>query len=163
MVLNVIPKDGGNDYSGEIFVTGATSDFQSDNLTQRVQDAGLSSANSLKDTYDINPSIGGPIAQDKLWFYASGRFTQSRLFAGGTYFNKNAGDPDNFFYEPDFDRQAFHGNWSNSGSTRFHVPGHPEGQDRDLLRLPTRVQVRPDWNRHGRLGRRQPGHAGGFL
>ena len=119
VVLNVIPKDGGNDYSGEIFVTGATSDFQSDNLTQRVQDAGLSSANSLKDTYDINPSFGGPIARDKLWFYASGRFTQSRMFAGGTYFNKNAGDPDNFFYEPDFDRQAFHGNWSNSASTRF--------------------------------------------
>ena len=119
VVLNVIPKEGGNDYSGEIFVTGATSDFQSDNLTERVQDAGLSSANSLKDTYDINPSYGGPIARDKLWFYASGRFTQSRMFAGGTYYNKNADDPNNFFYEPDFDRQAFHGNWSNSGTTRF--------------------------------------------
>jgi hypothetical protein len=119
VVLNVIPKEGGNDYSGEVFVTGATGDFQSDNLTERVQEKGLSSANTLKDTYDINPSFGGPIAQDKLWFYASGRFTQSRMFAGGTYYNKNAGDPDNFFYEPDFDRQAFHGNWSNSASTRF--------------------------------------------
>ena len=119
VVLNVIPKEGGNDYSGEIFVTGATGDFQSDNLTERVQEKGLSSANTLKDTYDINPSIGGPIAQDKLWFYASGRFTQSRMFAGGTYYNKNAGDPNNFFYEPDLDRQAFHGNWSNSASTRF--------------------------------------------
>ena len=119
VVLNVIPKEGGNDYSGEVFVTGATGDFQSDNLTERVQEKGLSSANTLKDTYDINPSFGGPIAQDKLWFYASGRFTQSRMFAGGTYYNKNAGDPNNFFYEPDFDRQAFHGNWSNSASTRF--------------------------------------------
>ncbi len=119
VVLNVIPKEGGNDYSGEIFVTGATSDFQSDNLTDRIVERGLSSANSLKDTYDINPSYGGPIVQDKLWFYASGRFTQSRMFAGGTYYNKNADDPNNFFYEPDFDRQAFHGNWSNSASTRF--------------------------------------------
>lgn len=119
VVLNVIPKEGGNDYSGEIFVTGATSDFQSDNLTDRIVERGLSSANSLRDTYDINPSYGGPIARDKLWFYASGRFTQSRMYAGGTYYNKNAGDPNNFFYEPDFDRQAFHGNWSNSGTTRF--------------------------------------------
>ena len=119
VVLNVIPKEGGNDYGGEVFVTGATGDFQSDNLTERVQEKGLSSANTLKDTYDVNPSFGGPIAQDKLWFYASGRFTQSRMFAGGTYYNKNAGDPNNFFYEPDFDRQAFHGNWSNSASTRF--------------------------------------------
>lgn len=119
VVLNVIPKEGGNDYSGEIFVTGATSDFQSDNLTDRIVERGLSSANSLRDTYDINPSYGGPIARDKLWFYASGRFTQSRMFAGGTYYNKNADDPNNFFYEPDFDRQAFHGNWSNSGTTRF--------------------------------------------
>ena len=119
VVLNVIPKEGGNDYNGEIFVTGATSDFQSDNLTDRIVERGLSSANSLKDTYDINPSYGGPIVQDKLWFYASGRFTQSRMFAGGTYYNKNAGDPNNFFYEPDLDRQAFHGNWSNSASTRF--------------------------------------------
>ena len=119
VVLNVIPKEGGNDYSGELFLTGATSDWQSDNLTDRIVERGLSSANSLKDTYDINPSYGGPIVQDRLWFYASGRFTQSRMFAGGTYFNKNAGDPNNFFYEPDFDRQAFHGNWSNSASTRF--------------------------------------------
>ena len=119
VVLNVIPKEGGNDYSGELFLTGATSDWQSDNLTDRIVERGLSSANSLKDTYDINPSYGGPIVQDKLWFYASGRFTQSRMFAGGTYYNKNAGDPDNFFYEPDYDRQAFHGNWSNSGTTRF--------------------------------------------
>ncbi|MCY4600716.1 MAG: carboxypeptidase regulatory-like domain-containing protein [Acidobacteria bacterium] len=119
VVLNVIPKEGGNDYSGELFLTGATSDWQSDNLTDRIVERGLSSANSLKDTYDINPSYGGPIVQDRLWFYASGRFTQSRMFAGGTYYNKNAGDPNNFFYEPDFDRQAFHGNWSNSASTRF--------------------------------------------
>lgn len=119
VVLNVIPKEGGNDYSGELFLTGATSDWQSDNLSDRIVERGLSSANSLKDTYDINPSYGGPIARDKLWFYASGRFTQSRMFAGGTYYNKNAGDPDNFFYEPDFDRQAFHGNWSNSATTRF--------------------------------------------
>ena len=119
VVLNVIPKEGGNEYSGELFLTGATSDWQSDNLTDRIVERGLSSANSLKDTYDINPSYGGPIAHDKLWFYASGRFTQSRMFAGGTYYNKNADDPNNFFYEPDFDRQAFHGNWSNSGTTRF--------------------------------------------
>ncbi len=119
VVLNVIPKEGGNEYSGELFLTGATSDWQSDNLTDRIVERGLSSANSLRDTYDINPSYGGPIARDKLWFYASGRFTQSRMFAGGTYYNKNAGDPNNFFYEPDFDRQAFHGNWSNSGTTRF--------------------------------------------
>ena len=119
VVLNVIPKEGGNSYSGDVFVTGATDAWQSDNLSERVREKGLDSPNTLKDTYDVNPSFGGPIAQDQLWFYASGRFTQSRMFAGGTFYNRNADDPNNFFYEPDPERQAFHGNWSHSGSARF--------------------------------------------
>ena len=119
VVLNVIPKEGGNSYSGDLFLTGATEGWQSDNLSQRVIDRGLDSPTSLKDTFDINPSFGGPIVQDKLWFFVSGRFTRSRLFAGGTQFNLNAGDPDNFFYDPDPTRQAFNDSHSNSGTTRF--------------------------------------------
>lgn len=119
LVLNVIPKEGSNTYSGDIFVTAATEGWQSDNLSERVQDLGLTSSNRLKDTYDINPSFGGPIIQDKLWFYASGRMTQVRQFAGGTWHNKNAGIVDSWTYDPDYDRQAISNNFTNSGNARF--------------------------------------------
>ena len=118
-MLNVIPKEGSNSYSGDIFVTGATEGWQSDNLTERVQDLGLTSANRLKDTYDINPSFGGPLMEDKLWFYASARWTQVRQFAGGTFFNKNAGIVNNWTYDPDYDRPAVSDNFTYSGNTRF--------------------------------------------
>lgn len=119
IVMNVIPKEGGNSYTGDAFFTGATSGWQSDNFSDRTADRGLTAPNTLKDTFDFNPSFGGPIAEDKLWFYASARWNQFRQNSGGTFFNKNAGDPNNFFYEPDLDRQAFSDNHSYSGNVRF--------------------------------------------
>ena len=119
MVLGIIPKEGSNFYTSEVFVTGATEGFQSDNFTQRVEDRGLTSPSRLKNTWDLNPSFGGPLIEDKLWIFASGRWNRYEQFAGGTFFNKNAGIQDNFIYEPDFDRPAFTESHTYGGGFRL--------------------------------------------
>lgn len=52
IVVNVVPKDGGNQFTGSFFGSWANRDLQGDNFTTRVQDKGLAVVNSLKKVYD---------------------------------------------------------------------------------------------------------------
>ncbi len=73
IVLNMIPKDGGNTFSGTGYVGGTDGAWQSDNLTQELVTAGLSSVNKIARIFDYNATQGGPILRDRLWFYTSWR------------------------------------------------------------------------------------------
>jgi hypothetical protein len=105
--INYVPKEGGNTYKFSFFGTGVNSSFQGDNYTDDLKALGLTKPNSLRKAYDINGSGGGPIVRDKLWFFASGRRQFNSTYFAGLYYNKNAGDPTKWNYDPDFDRQAY--------------------------------------------------------
>jgi hypothetical protein len=126
--LNVLPKDGGNTFAGSFFINGATSGWQSDNFTQRVKDRRLRTPNSVKRLYDINPSFGGPIVRDKLWFYGSGRWIDTQSYAGNSFFNKNAGLRDVWTYDPDLTRRAFNHNFSYGGGGRVTWQINPKNK-----------------------------------
>jgi len=104
--INVIPKEGGNTFSGLVFATGANSSFQGNNYSDELRNAGLSSPNKLHRLYDINLAGGGPIVRNRLWFYSSIRWQESSFFPGGVFHNKNAGDLTKWTYEPDFSQPA---------------------------------------------------------
>jgi len=113
--MNIIPRQGGNAYSGSIFVNGANGSMQGNNFTQSVRDAGLRAVNELRKLWDANVALGGPIKQDRLWFYWTFRHQGNRTLVAGMWENKNVGDPTKWIYEPDFDRQAVDdGTWINS-------------------------------------------------
>ena len=116
--MSVMPRDGGNTFRGLFFVNGSTSGWQSDNFTQRVKDRGLRAPNTVKRQYDINPSFGGPIVSDKLWFYGSGRWVSTQSYAGNAFFNKNAGLKDVWAYDPDRSRLGFNHRYSYGGGGR---------------------------------------------
>ena len=61
----------------------------------------------MKKAYDINPSVGGPIMRDKLWFYTSARWQTNQNYIAGLYYNKNEGDPTKWLYEADPSRRGF--------------------------------------------------------
>ena len=65
VMMNLIPKEGGNDFKGQIFATGANGSFQGNNYSAELKAAGLATPNSLKRFYDVNPTLGGPIARDR--------------------------------------------------------------------------------------------------
>ena len=92
MGMNVIPKEGGNRFVGSFFVSGANGSMQSSNVTDELRAQGLTTPNKLKRVYDVNPSGGGPVFKDRLWFYASLRFQESSVFQAGAFANKNGGD-----------------------------------------------------------------------
>src|SRR5438876_747850 len=53
--INMIPREGGNQFKGSIFGTGVNSSFQGNNYSQALQDRGLKTPNSIKMEYDFNP------------------------------------------------------------------------------------------------------------
>jgi hypothetical protein len=96
--INLVPKEGGNTYKGALFVTGVSGGWQSDNLTADLQTRGLPAPNTMKLAYDINPSFGGPIMKEKIWFFASGRAQTNQNYIAGLFANANAGDPTKWTY-----------------------------------------------------------------
>jgi len=98
-----IPREGANEYSGSVFVTGANGAFQGTNLTSFAATRGLT-ADALKATYDVNPSFGGPIVRGKAWFYAASRFQSNQADVGGIFENRNAGNAAAWSYDPDRSR-----------------------------------------------------------
>jgi hypothetical protein len=104
--INLIPKEGGNTFKGSIFATGVNSSWQGDNLTDELVQRGLPEPNEMKQAYDINPSIGGPIIRDKLWFYGSARWQDNQNYVAGLYANRNAGDASKWVPDPDFSQRG---------------------------------------------------------
>ena len=88
-IVNMINRDGGNNFSGTLFGSGSTDSLQADNLTDSVKAQGLTSAGKSLRIYDLNGVIGGPIKQDKLWFSSSHRRSGHRDLIGGLYRDAN--------------------------------------------------------------------------
>jgi hypothetical protein len=105
--INIVPKEGGNTFKGGFFATGVNSSWQANNLTADLQSRGLPAPNSMKLAYDVNPSGGGPIVRDKLWFFASGRVQTNQNYIAGLFANANAGDPTKWTYVADPANQGF--------------------------------------------------------
>jgi hypothetical protein len=116
MILNIIPRDGGNQFRGSFYASGANGSMQSSNYTEELKQRGLGSPAELMKIYDVNPQGGGPILKDRLWFYWTERFWGNDTTIPGMWFNKNAGDPTKWTFDPDLARPAF-----TDSTMRTHV------------------------------------------
>jgi hypothetical protein len=105
--VNYVPKEGGNALRFSFFGTGVNSSFQGNNYSDELKARGLSKPNSLRKAYDVNGSAGGPIKRDSLWFFASLRRQMNSTYFANLYYNKNAGDPTKWNYDPDLGAQAY--------------------------------------------------------
>jgi len=99
--VNIIPREGGNQFTGSFYATGTGDGLQSDNIDQELRDRGLISASKVKSNFEVNPTFGGPLVRDRLWFFTSGRVSQVNNYIGGALRNANAGDPNSFTYAAD--------------------------------------------------------------
>ncbi|HUR33345.1 MAG TPA: carboxypeptidase regulatory-like domain-containing protein [Vicinamibacterales bacterium] len=98
LYVNMIPKDGGNRFSGVLFADFTKSGWQSDNLTDALKSRGLTNVSKIKHISDFNPGIGGPIRKDSIWFYAAYRYEAIDQTVVDSYYDKN---PSPYLYEAD--------------------------------------------------------------
>jgi hypothetical protein len=105
--VNYVPREGGNSYRFSFFGSGVNSSFQGNNYSAELKTRGLLTPNSLRKAYDVNGSAGGPIFKDTLWFFASARRQLNSTYFANLYYNRNAGDPTKWNYDPDLGQQAY--------------------------------------------------------
>jgi hypothetical protein len=85
--ISMVPREGGNTFSGDLFVAGMNHAWQSNNITPELQAKGLHTPDSTQHMYEITPAFGGRIIRDRLWFFGSVRLNRALLApAGATYF-----------------------------------------------------------------------------
>ena len=90
--FNIIPKTGGNNFSGNAFGSWAGQWGQSSNIDDELRALGFADAPALVKNWDGNFSLGGPIKRDRLWFFANTRTTGNFQETQNQYANKNVGN-----------------------------------------------------------------------
>jgi hypothetical protein len=103
--INMIPREGGNGYSGEMFYSVADGGWQSNNITPELLSRGLATTTSTDLLYDVNPGFGGPLRRDRLWFFGSYRRLVVNTRPAGAFFRDG--------------RPAIEDQWIDSGSLRL--------------------------------------------
>src|SRR4029453_7906455 len=69
--LNMIPRDGGNRFSGNVFFGYQRGAFQSNNVAADLIARGLRTSDGIGKLSNTEAGFGGPIKKDKIWFFAS--------------------------------------------------------------------------------------------
>ncbi len=125
--VNMVPKDGGNQFKGSLFGNWAGESWTADNLRSNL--AGdltynpnnrLTNVGNIQKVWDVNPSIGGPIVRDKVWFNYTFRSWGVYKYVADSYFDSN---PSPFVYTPDLSRPGLDDGyiWSNVGRVAWQL------------------------------------------
>ena len=72
-VINTIPKEGGNTFSGVLNGFYTDQDFESGNLSPELEALGVREPNKTIKMFDQGYSLGGPIIRDRLWYFGAVR------------------------------------------------------------------------------------------
>lgn len=77
---DVIPKEGGNTFAGTYRAFGTWPGLIGNNLTPELKQY-IASSNRLDYNWESNVAFGGPIRQNKLWYFGAFKLTQQNILA----------------------------------------------------------------------------------
>jgi hypothetical protein len=119
LLMNIVPKSGGNSMEASLFASGTSGRLQSDNLTQELEDQGVTAATPLTGVYDVSGTVGGPIRKDRIWYFVNAHTGGSRKDSPNVYYNLNAGDAAEWLYAPDSSRLSYSDRTFENASARL--------------------------------------------
>jgi hypothetical protein len=114
--INIVPRVGGNSTRGSLLATYGSKDLQANNLDSALRARGATTPTSIRQLHELAGGLGGPIREDKLWYFVDARHWKSSSNMPGQSFNQLQGT---LFYEPDPVRPAYDDNYFNSMSLRL--------------------------------------------
>jgi len=115
VIMNAIPRAGGNRFSGSALVNGSAPSLQGSNLTDDLKARGATTSTTLKTLYDINGAVGGPIKRDKVWFYATSRYFTNEYYLAERFY---AVDPSVINRVADNSQKAYGGTYTYDNNGR---------------------------------------------
>ena len=122
--LNAITKDGSNAFTGLLNGKFSNTSMQSQNLSDEQASFGLTPG-ELQKVYRASGAAGGPIMQNRLWFYGSIARWGMRILRPGAFFNLLQGqsslgtNTNTLLYEPDLSRPAADFDWYRTHALRL--------------------------------------------
>ena len=116
--FNIVPKTGGNTFSGQVFQSYAGDWSQGSNIDEELESF-IPDVPKLHKNWDSSFALGGPIVRDRLWFYGNIRSFGNSADVPGQYGNKNAGNPNSWTYAADPNLQVRNANDKKIGAIRL--------------------------------------------
>ena len=102
--MNMIPKEGSNTFTGGFYANYGHPSWLWNNVDQDLIDRGITGgedgAFKADQTWQIAPSLGGPLVRDNLWFFGSYTYRRASFFPSGLFNNT---DTSSLTYVPDLD------------------------------------------------------------
>jgi len=117
--LKMVPRDGGNVFSGTGLLAFSGSSMEASNVNDELLARHINPdrLGSLKKFRETGLALGGPIKTDKVWFYVSGREGVNQQYVDGVQWNKLE-QPASLRYEPDFSRRVFTNDYTRDLTAR---------------------------------------------
>ena len=126
--INIIPRTGGNRYSGNLFSGYTRRAFFSENNSAYPS---IISNYPIINDHDVSVAFGGPIKRDRLWFFSVGRMWGKEAFNSSNeniYDNKNAGIW-GMNYQPDRSTDPLNfTNWTRNANVRITYQASPKNK-----------------------------------
>ena len=129
VLINFVPKDGGNRFSGFFSGNYANDSMQGSNLSPEVKARGLTelSVNKVHDVWEYNATLGGPIVRDRVWFFTGHRRWGNSTQVAGIFHNATQ---DGWVFTPDLDRPGYADYLQRSQSIRMTWQATPRNKIR---------------------------------
>jgi hypothetical protein len=112
--VNVVPREGGNKFSGSLFGNFANSGMSLNNFTDDLKARGAQAPSGFDHLRDESATFGGPIRRDRVWFFLAHRYRSNDL-VGTAFFSK---DPLAVVPNPDLSRPLHSGGWDLDNQVR---------------------------------------------
>lgn len=118
--LKIVPRDGGNTFSGLGTATYSGPSLEASNISDELLARHLDPkrVGSLKLYRELGGSFGGPIRRNQLWFFMSAREGVNQQYADGVKWNKLK-QPESLLYEPDETRRVFSNDYTRDFTARL--------------------------------------------
>ena len=115
----MIPKTGGNTFSGFYFASLAGEWAQGSNLDDELRSYGFADLPALIKSWDTNFAFSGPILRDRIWFYSNARTIGTYQDVAGRYGNLNASNANLWSYAKDDSVKVRNANSKRIAATRL--------------------------------------------
>jgi hypothetical protein len=97
-VVNLVPRSGGNTFSGQSFYNTAGKWSSGSNVNDFLRGIGIRESGGVINAYDGSVSLGGPILRDRIWFFGGYRKVSTAQGVEGIFGNVYALDPAHWDY-----------------------------------------------------------------